>query len=48
VFTLLAPVGAAFAFRSRIKGVVPIGLLLLLDPLPYYLTFACARYKHPR
>jgi hypothetical protein len=46
-FTLLAAAGLAFAFRSGIAGTLPLALLLLIYPLPYYITFAFARYKHP-
>lgn len=47
MFAGLAAAGVFFLFRTKTRGAVPVTLLLLIYPLPYYVTFAFARYKHP-
>jgi 4-amino-4-deoxy-L-arabinose transferase-like glycosyltransferase len=46
-FSVLAFVGMGTAVKRRLPGAFLVACTLLVFPVPYYLTYAYGRYKHP-
>ncbi len=47
VFALLAWLGALFAYRARRPAANPLGMVMLIFPLAFYLTHTSLRYRFP-
>jgi len=45
--SLLAAIGLFFSIRGDREGALLFAIVLLLYPLPYYLTLVHSRYRHP-
>ena len=47
LFTLLSLLGALFACRTRSPAACPLGMVMLVFPLAFYLTHTSLRYRFP-
>ena len=47
LFALLSLLGALFAFRVRSPAAYPLGTVMLVFPLAFYLTHTSLRYRYP-
>jgi len=47
VFALLSLGGALLAFRARRSAAYPLGMVMLVFPLTFYLTHTSLRYRYP-
>jgi hypothetical protein len=47
LFALLSLLGALLAFRARLSAAYPLGTVMLVFPLAFYLTHTSLRYRYP-
>jgi len=47
LLTVLALAGLAAAWRARVSAAMPIGIVLFVFPIVFYVTHIETRYRHP-